>query len=124
MMRALDRLDARVKDPYLQYLRGLVKLEQADDAGAKRLFQDVVRAEPTLIEPYVGLLTLAFKERDHAEAVRLLEALERDAGADVASVRVEGSSSGVGSFLQSPEYKAWLERRLRPKPQGGRSFEL
>jgi tetratricopeptide (TPR) repeat protein len=123
MMRVIERLDARVKDPYLQYLRGVVKLEQADDAGAKRLFQDVVRAEPTLIEPYVVLFTLAIQERDHAEAVRLLDALERDAGADVTSVSVEGSL-GVESFLRSPEYKAWLERRLRPKHRGGRSFEL
>ncbi|HYO60237.1 hypothetical protein [Archangium sp.] len=118
MMQAIDRLDRRVEDPYLQYLRGLVKLEQEDLTGAKRFFQKTIHEEPALFEPYVELLGLAIQESDHAGAVRLLEALERDAGVDVLQVSVE-EAPGAGGFLESEEYKAWRERRSRGETRDG-----
>jgi tetratricopeptide (TPR) repeat protein len=112
MMETIDRLDRRVEDPYLHYLRGTVKVEQEDLAGARRFFQKAIQEEPALFEPYVELLNLAIQESDHAGAVHLLEALERDTGMDVLRVSVEDSPLARG-FLESAEYKAWRERRSR-----------
>ena len=117
-MQAIDRLDRRVGDPYLHHLRGLVKLGQEDLAGAKRSFQKALEGDPALFEPYVELLGLSIHESDHAGAVRLLEALEREVGADVLQVSVEGAPQ-AGGFLESAEYKAWLERRGARKPRDG-----
>jgi hypothetical protein len=120
MTKAIDRLDRRVADPYLHHLRGMVRLGQDDLEGAKRSFQKVLEEEPALLEPRVELLSLAIEEADHAGAVRLLEAMEREAGGSLVRVRIqEGPESRA--FLASAEYKAWLERQRAHEGRDGGS---
>ncbi|HEX5751151.1 MAG TPA: hypothetical protein VFZ09_33315 [Archangium sp.] len=119
MMEAIDRLDRRVADPYLAYLRGQVKSGQDDLEGAKRSFQKALEEDPTLWEPRVELLSLALGEADHAGAVRLLEDMEREAGGSQVRVRLQEGPE-TRAFLESAEYKAWLERqRAREGRSGG-----
>jgi tetratricopeptide (TPR) repeat protein len=123
MMRVLDRLDSKVGDPYLHYLR--VKFQQSDPVAAKRFLLAAIQGDPTLYEPYLELFSLAIGEGDYAQAILVLEGLERGARVDVTNIDV--SDAG---FLASPEYREWLERQnrrgryrlLRPKtppPTGG-----
>jgi tetratricopeptide (TPR) repeat protein len=125
MMRVLDRLDRKVGDPYLHYLRAQVKLQQDDPTAAKHFLLEAIRGDPTLYEPYIELFSLAIGEGDYAQALLVLEGLERGAGVDVMNIDV--SDAG---FLASPEYREWLRRQnqrgkyrlLRPKappPTGG-----
>jgi hypothetical protein len=125
MMRVLDRLDRKVGDPYLHYLRAQVKFQQDDPVAAKRLLLEAIQGDPTLYEPYLELFSLAIGEGDYAQAILVLERLERGARVDVMNLEV--SDAG---FLASPEYRQWLERQnrrgryrlLRPKtppPTGG-----
>jgi len=125
MMRVLDRLDSKVGDPYLHYLRAQVKFQQSDPVAAKRFLLAAIQGDPTLYEPYLELFSLAIGEGDYAQAILVLEGLERGARVDVTNIDV--SDAG---FLASPEYREWLERQnrrgryrlLRPKtppPTGG-----
>ncbi|MCY1081668.1 hypothetical protein [Archangium lansingense] len=119
MMQAIDRLDRRVGDPYLHYLRGMVMLRQEDLAGAKRSFQKALEGDPALLAPYVELLSLAIEEADHAGAVRLLEAMEREIKGGEMRVRIEDGPH-ASAFLESAEYKAWLGRQVaRERRDGG-----
>jgi tetratricopeptide (TPR) repeat protein len=119
MMEAIDRLDRRVADPYLEYLRGQVKSGQEDLEGAKRSFREALEKDPSLWEPRVELLSLTLAEADHAGAVRLLEEMEREAGGSQVRVRLQEGPE-VRAFLESAEYKAWLERqRAREGRDGG-----
>jgi tetratricopeptide (TPR) repeat protein len=121
MMEAIDRLDRRVADPYLHHLRGRVRLGQDDLEGAKRSFQKALEEEPELLEPHVELLSLAIEEADHAGAVRLLEAMERGAGgAATMRVRIEEGPE-ARAFLESAEYKAWLDRQRAHEGRDGGS---
>ena len=120
MMAAIDRLDRRVEDPYLHHLRGQVRLDQDDLEGAKRSFQKVLEAEPALLEPHVELLRLAIEEADHAGAVRLLEAMERQWAGSLMRVRIEDGPV-ARAFLESAEYKGWLERQRAPEARDGGS---
>ncbi|WP_309892218.1 hypothetical protein [Archangium sp.] len=125
MMRVLDRLDRKVGDPYLHYLRAQVKFQQNDPVAARRFLLQAIQGDPSLYEPYIELFSLAIGEGDYAQAILVLEGLERGARVDVMNIEV--SDAG---FLASPEYRQWLERQnrrgkyrlLRPKappPTGG-----
>lgn len=120
MLAAIDRLDRWVGDPYLHFLRGRVRLGQDDLEGAKRSFHKALEEEPSLWEPHVELLSLAIEEADHAGAVRLLEAMERQAGSSLMRVRIEDGPE-TRSFLESAEYKAWLGRQSAPAARDGGS---
>ena len=120
MMAAIDRLDRRVGDPYLHQLRGQVRLDQDDLEGAKRSFQKVLEAEPALLEPHVELLRLALEEADHAGAVRLLESMERQWAGSLMRVRIEDGPVAK-AFLESAEYKGWLERQRAHEARDGGS---
>lgn len=120
MMEAINRLDRRVADPYLHHLRGQVKLGQDDLEGAKRSFQKALEEEPSLFEPQVELLSLAIEEADHAGAVRLLEAMAREAGGALVRVRIQEGLQ-ARAFLESAEYKGWLERQRAHEGRDGGS---
>jgi tetratricopeptide (TPR) repeat protein len=108
MMRVLDRLDRKVGDPYLHYLRAQVKLQQDDLAAAKHFLLKALQGDPTLYEPYMELFSLAIEEGDYSQAILVLEGLERGAGVDVMNIDV--SDAG---FLASTEYREWLRRQNR-----------
>ncbi|AKJ07238.1 Hypothetical protein AA314_08864 [Archangium gephyra] len=118
MTKALDRLDRRVADPYLHHLRGRVLSGQDDLEGAKRSFQKALEEDPALFEPVVELLSLAIEEADHAGAVRLLEAMERNAGGSLMRVRIQEGPQ-ARAFLESAEYKGWLERQRAHEGRDG-----
>lgn len=119
MMAAIDRLDRRVADPYLHYLRGRMMHGQDELEGAKRFLQKALEEDPGLWEPRVELLSVAIEEADHAGAVHILEEMERGAGGRQMRVRIQEGPE-ARAFLESAEYKAWLERqRAREGRDGG-----
>jgi tetratricopeptide (TPR) repeat protein len=116
VMKTIDRLDARVKDPYLQYLRGSVMLEKGDGKAARRLFQATLDAEPRLVLPYWTLIGLSLQDKQYKDTARYLTAIERDAGVELNDL--EGLEQYEG-FVKSKEYKAWKkerQERLRDAP--------
>jgi tetratricopeptide (TPR) repeat protein len=108
VMKSIDRLDQRVKDPYLHYLRGSVMLEKGDGKEARRFFQAAIDAEPTLVSPYWVLIGLSLQDKKYKDTARYLTAIERDAGVELGALTDLEQYAG---FVKSPEYKTWNKQR-------------
>jgi tetratricopeptide (TPR) repeat protein len=107
-LASVDRLDARVHDPYLEFMRGSILLEKGDRAGAKRRFRAAIAAEPGLQAPYWTLVDLSMAEKDFRTTAELLTAVEEDAGVELADLE---EVEGFEEFTRSREYRAWKKRR-------------
>jgi tetratricopeptide (TPR) repeat protein len=108
VLKCIDRLDSRVKDPYLHYLRGSVMLDKGDGKEARRFFQAAIDAEPTLLAPYWVLIGLSLQDKKYKDTARYLTAIERDAGVELSELTELEQYAG---FVKSPEYKAWNKQR-------------
>lgn len=117
VMKTIDRLDQRVKDPYLQYLRGSVMLDKGEGKEARRYFQAAIDAEPSLPLPYWVMIGLSLQDKKYKDTARYLTAVERDVGVELGDL--EGVEQYAG-FVKSPEFKAWKrERKARPQAAPG-----
>ncbi|MFE8600900.1 tetratricopeptide repeat protein [Archangium violaceum] len=108
VMKMVDRLDQRVNDPYLQYLRGSVMLDKEDRKAAIGYFKAAVTREPTLALAHWVLIGLSLQDKQFKDTVRYLDAIERDTSVELADL--EGLEEYAG-FVKSPEYKAWKKKR-------------
>jgi hypothetical protein len=114
-LRSLDRLDARVKDPYLQFMRASVVLGKENNEGvaeAKKYLQLAIKEDVTLTQAWWALISLALQEKQYAETARLLTAIERDAGVELADLNGIVEYEG---FVKSAEGKAWIKKRKAAK---------
>jgi predicted negative regulator of RcsB-dependent stress response len=104
----IDRLHARVKDPYLHVLRGSVLLAKGDRKAGKASLGAAIREEPTLAEAHWALVEATMVDREFAATAQALTAIERDAGV------VLGDLSAVAEFapfVASKEYRTWNRGR-------------
>ncbi|AKJ01822.1 hypothetical protein ATI61_103537 [Archangium gephyra] len=108
VMKMIDRLDQRVKDPYLQYLRGSVMLDKEDRKAAVGYFKAAVAGEPTLALAHWVLIGLSLQDKQFKDTVRYLDAIERDARVELSNLEEVEQYQG---FVKSPEYKAWKKKR-------------
>jgi predicted negative regulator of RcsB-dependent stress response len=108
VMKMVDRLDQRVKDPYLQYLRGSVMLDKGDRKAALGYFKAAVAAEPTLALSHWVLIGLSLQDKQYKDTVRYLDAIERDTSVELGELEDLEQYAG---FVKSPEYKAWKKKR-------------
>ncbi|MBN1204320.1 MAG: hypothetical protein JXB05_05295 [Myxococcaceae bacterium] len=111
-LRSIDRLDKRVKDPYLQFLRGSVVLGKGDVPEAQKYFQAAIHEDVTLTDAWWALIGLSLQEKQYAETARLLTAIEREVGVELADLRGIEQYEG---FVKSAEGKAWLKKRTPKK---------
>jgi len=109
VLACIERLDRRVAgDPYLNLLRGDVHFEQGSLERAKSLYRQASREEPGLEDACWRLVSVALAQEQHAEVAGLLSRLESEFDAEIADL---SGMEGYESFAQSPEYRAWLQRR-------------
>ncbi|MCY1080506.1 hypothetical protein [Archangium lansingense] len=108
VMKMIDRLDQRVKDPYLQYLRGSVMLDKGDRKTALGYFKAAVTAEPSLAMAHWVLIGLSLQDKQYKDTARYLDALERDTSVELADLTDLEQYAG---FVKSPEYKPWKKKR-------------
>jgi tetratricopeptide (TPR) repeat protein len=111
-LRSIDRLDRRVKDPYLQFMRASVMLGKPDVPEAKKYLQLAIKQDVTLTQAWWALISLSLTDKQYAETARLLTGIERDAGVELADLN--GISEYEG-FVKSREGKAWLKKRKAAK---------
>ncbi|MGE3802538.1 MAG: tetratricopeptide repeat protein, partial [Candidatus Kapaibacterium sp.] len=78
---AIDQLDKRIKDPYLDYQRGSIALAQKDYDKARAYAQALIRYDSALAEPYLLLISAAMDEKNHSALADGL-ALMQEAGVD------------------------------------------
>ncbi|HYO74434.1 MAG TPA: hypothetical protein VEU33_51000 [Archangium sp.] len=108
VMKMVDRLDQRVKDPYLQYLRGSVMLDKGDRKAALGYFKAALAGEPTLTLAHWVLIGLSLQDKQFKDTVRYLDAIERDTSVELGDLE---SIEEYAGFVKSPEYKAWRKKR-------------
>ncbi|WP_375771927.1 hypothetical protein NR798_13905 [Archangium gephyra] len=108
VMKMVDRLDQRVKDPYLQYLRGSVMLDKGDRKAALAYFKTAVAQEPTLTLAHWVLIGLSLQDKQFKDTARYLDAIERDAHVELSDLEEIEQYAG---FVKSPEFKAWKKKR-------------
>ncbi len=107
-LASVDRLDARVGDPYLDYLRGSILLQKGDREGARRRFRAAIAREPQLDAPYWALAEMSREEGDFATMAALFTAVERESGEQIADLE---EIPEYAVFVASKEYAAWKKRR-------------
>ncbi len=108
VMKMIDRLDQRVNDPYLQYLRGSVMLDKGDRKAAVGHFKAAIAGEPTLALAHWVLIGLSLQDKQFKDTARYLDGIERDAHLELGDL--EGIEEYAG-FVKSPEYKTWKKKR-------------
>lgn len=111
-IRAMDRLDLRVRDPYLSVLRGNVMLDKGDTGEARRHYAAAVAAEPSLLVAHWSLAGLAIQTKQYKELGERLDAIEATGLVELNDL--DGVAEYEG-FVKSPEYKAWKKRRAAKK---------
>ncbi|HSN93098.1 MAG TPA: hypothetical protein VLS93_17840 [Anaeromyxobacteraceae bacterium] len=106
----VDSLDSRVKDPYLQFLRGSILLQKGDRDGAKQRFHMAIAGEPGLPAPYWALIELSMQDKDFRSTAELLTAIERNGGVQLANLE---DVPAYADFVKSKEYGPWKARRAK-----------
>lgn len=106
---AIDRIDKFVGgDPYLDVLRGNIRFTEDRLADAKKLAKAAAAREPTLYHAQDLLLSIALKEKDHPETVRLLRGFEKQFGLRFGDLK---DAEGYEDFIKSPHYQKWVATR-------------
>lgn len=111
-IRAMDKLDRRVRDPYLSVLRGNVMLDKGDTAEARRHYVAAITAEPSLLVGHWSLIGLALQEKKYKEVGEGLDGIEATGLVQLNDLETVAEYEG---FVKSPEYKAWKKRRAAKK---------
>jgi tetratricopeptide (TPR) repeat protein len=114
-LECVDALDKSVGgDSYQDFMRANLHYAAGKPAEARVAALRSVEREPTLIQPYWTLLTLALEAKDFAEIARLLTLVEaRFPLRFDALEQVEE----YAEFVKSPEYAKWLAARVDEAPQ-------
>jgi hypothetical protein len=108
-LEALDRLDRSVGgDPYLNVLRADTHLQAGDLKKARRFAEKAVDEEPDLQAAYWSLVTVALREKQFDETVRLLDTLAAKFALRFGDFTKEPE---YADFVKSPQYRRWLAAR-------------
>jgi len=106
---ALDRIEKRLGgDPYLLFRRGLLYLMAENLPEAKKWAAQATEAEAGLADPYWMLVAIGLKEKNYADVVKWLKALETRAKAPLPDFT---QLKHYADFVASPEYAEWMKGR-------------
>lgn len=110
MLTAVDQIDRRVRDPWLNILRAKASMLGGRYDLAKRFADSAIAYDSLLIVPRWVLVVVALKERNFQEAVRLIQFIA--AYDNIDTYIAELAKSKVGKeFIASKEYQAWERGR-------------
>lgn len=112
-LAAYDRLDKRVRDPYLDSQRAYVYLAKGDLERAAQSANAVIRWDSTLVEPHYVLVAVANKKKDYVAVAQALERMQQ-ASAETVEIDFEviESDAEYADFVRSKEY-AVLKRKYQ-----------
>ncbi|WP_435020475.1 tetratricopeptide repeat protein [Tundrisphaera sp. TA3] len=106
-LACIERLDKAVLgDPYLQVMRAGVRTEQGDFAAARADLDKAEAAEPDLIQSYWTRISIALKQKDYDETLRVLRLIRDRFQAEFADLATVPDYKG---FTESPQYQQWLK---------------
>ena len=110
--RAIDRIEAFTgPDAHLDTIRGkMYRLQggSANLAAAQKEYDKAIALEPTLHEPYWGLVTLSLQEKDFDRTVELLNRIQRELHVRIADLE---KLPAYAEFVKSDAYRHWKAAR-------------
>ncbi len=112
--RSIDRIDARVADPYLDFLRGSIFIMEKQWDEASQRVERAIEREPTLLPPYWVRMTIALERQDFAAARSGLLAIEFERGVPVGDLT---TAPLYEPFVASPEFARWESERATRRAQ-------
>lgn len=110
--RSIDRIEAFTgQDAYLDALRAnMYRLQggSANISAAQREFDKAIAAEPTLHEPYWGLVNLSLQNKDFDRTAELLDRIQRELHVGIADLE---KLPTYAEFVKSDAYRKWKAAR-------------
>jgi hypothetical protein len=102
-------------DPYLIAMRAMLATEKGDHAQAKKLFVESLKAEPDLEFTHWGRISLALKEKNHADTLEGLKQIVQACNAEIQDLT---ESAEYADFVKSKEHREWLKWYASKKKKG------
>jgi tetratricopeptide (TPR) repeat protein len=107
--KVVDGLDRRLGgDAYLDLLRGGFWLEAEDLDRASKHYRRAIERDPTMVDAWWSLITIALQGKDWKETGRLLSVIERDL--KIALPDLE-QTPDYAEFVKSADYADWKKAR-------------
>lgn len=110
--RSIDRIEAFTgSDAHLDTIRGkMYRLQggSANLAAAQKEYDKAIALEPTLHEPYWGLVTLSLQSKDFDRTVELLNRIQRELHVRIADLE---QLPAYAEFVKSDAYRKWKAAR-------------
>jgi tetratricopeptide (TPR) repeat protein len=104
-LQCIDRVEQSVGgDPYLHSLRGNIFMEAGRFADAKAACEKAIQMEPTLDETYWSRITVALKEKNHADTAFWLRKIVTQCNATL-EVDELRNIPDYAAFAKSEEYE-------------------
>ena len=82
---------------------------QQDYASARKLLEEAIAADDTLIDAWWAMVTVCLREQNYAQAVKTLDKLATDFQVDVGDVT---RNAEYADFVKSPEYQKWKKPKV------------
>lgn len=114
-LECIDSLDRSVGgDPFLHNMRGNMYFMDEKWDDAKKSFQKAIQEEPTLHDPYWGMVAVTINQKNYDETVVWLKKVVTDAGTEV---DFKGIKSGelYRDFIKTQQFKSF-ETWYRERP--------
>lgn len=108
-LERINRLDAAVKDPYLDVMRGSVYMMKEDLQSAERFAKSAMEREPNLFQAVDLLLLIYINTENYAQALTLLPWFQKQ-GFEVETIM---AIDFMKDFAASEEYKTWAAENLQ-----------
>ncbi len=102
--KALDRLNRRVEDPWLEVIRGNVHFDAGRYEPATEAFLKAVKGNKDFEVAWWALVNTSLKRKKYADTARYLTELQTRFKADVSGVEED---EDYVEFVASPDYKKW-----------------
>jgi tetratricopeptide (TPR) repeat protein len=103
--KAIDRLDQAVGgDPYLNVVRGNASMEAGRFEEARQAMEKAIQAEPDATNAYWVRISLALREKKHADTLKWLQAIVEKCHVEVQDL---AAVPEYADFVKSPQYGEW-----------------
>lgn len=110
-LKAIDRVDKKVGgDPYLLVLRSEALLDAGRYAEARTAAENAIKESPKLLQAYWARVTVALKEKNHADTLVWLKRAIESSGATPDAANMENDQT-YAEFVKTPQFqelKRWL----------------
>jgi tetratricopeptide (TPR) repeat protein len=106
-IRCVDKVDMVVGgDPFLLTVRANVLAEAGRFEQARTASEKAIEQEPELKEGYWSRISVALKEKNHADTLKWLKRVVEKTSVEIADLTTEDD---YADFVKSPQHEEWLK---------------